>query len=91
MNLFPPRIFTMANLQITFDEMLMEFEMFWDSEVPRFGEQVSYHILHHNRMVVNAQHSFPFLNRVPLGGKSFIEPRVVSDLPPLIASYDRII
>ncbi|CAM0137619.1 unnamed protein product [Umbelopsis sp. WA50703] len=39
MNLFSPRIFTMANLQITFDEMLMEFEMFWDSEVPRFGEQ----------------------------------------------------
>ncbi|KAG2181353.1 hypothetical protein INT43_008936 [Umbelopsis isabellina] len=39
MNLFPPRIFTMANLQITFDEMVMEFEMFWDSEVPRFGEQ----------------------------------------------------
>jgi hypothetical protein len=40
----------MANLQITFDEMLMEFEMFWDSEVPRFGEQVSYHISYHNRM-----------------------------------------
>ncbi|KAI9286695.1 NRDE-2, necessary for RNA interference-domain-containing protein [Umbelopsis sp. AD052] len=38
-NLFPPRIFTMQNLQITFSEMLMEFEMFWDSEVPRFGEQ----------------------------------------------------
>ncbi|KAH8548370.1 NRDE-2, necessary for RNA interference-domain-containing protein [Umbelopsis sp. PMI_123] len=37
-NLFPPRIFTMQNLQITFSEMLMEFEMFWDSEVPRFGE-----------------------------------------------------
>lgn len=40
-NLFVPRIFTMANLQITFAEMLMEFETFWDSEVPRFGEQVS--------------------------------------------------
>jgi len=38
-NLFPPRIFTMANLQITFAEMLMEFETFWESEVPRFGEQ----------------------------------------------------
>jgi hypothetical protein len=30
----------MANLQITFAEMLMEFETFWESEVPRFGEQV---------------------------------------------------
>jgi hypothetical protein len=81
MNLFSPRIFTMANLQITFDEMLMEFEMFWDSEVPRFGEQVSYHISYHNRMGCQCTALISFSYRVPLGGKNFIEPRAVSDLP----------